>query len=165
MNHLFKIVSFQYCGSLYQTSCTNYFLKNQNITSLVGVNYLRSWIFSLNEGVNNLTIAETDVYKMGSMILITPLDNNAIIKMFNVSSNTGDYEFGPAITKIKPNDTSNFFRLCVRALTTRYYYNLTNGSTSLTFNTSGTYTLYLNTSNSQINYAKSNVFTVLVLPS
>ena len=167
-----KIVSFNFCGSKTQSSCSNYFLTNPyndidndtNQTYLSGVNYLKSWIFDIHVGINNLYIKENDTYSMGSMLKISPVNNQTELNMIQVSNATSaDYVFEQSLTKIKPNEISSYYRLSVKALTTRFINNLTNGSITQAFNSSGNYSLIFNMSTSTT-MVNSKIYTVVVKP-
>ena len=166
-----KIVSFNFCSSKTQQSCSDYFLANPyndidndtNQTYLTGVNYLKSWIFDIHVGINNLNIAENDTYSMGSMLKISPVNNQAELNMIQVTDYTSaDYVIERSrLTKIKPNEISSYYRLSVKALTTRFINNLTSGSITQSFNSSGNYSLIFNMSTSTT-MVNSKIYTVVV---
>jgi hypothetical protein len=170
--YFFKIVSFNFCGSKTQTSCSKHFLSHSyndidndtNQTYLSGVNYLKSWIFQVHVGINNLNIKENDTYSMGSMLKISPVNNQAELNMIQVTNYTSaDYVFEQSLTKIRPNENSSYYRLSVKALTTRFINNFTNGSITQTFNSSGNYSLIFNMS-TQSAMVNSKIYTVVVKP-
>jgi len=166
------MVSFNFCGSKTQPSCSNYFRTNPyndidndtNQTYLSGVNYLKSWIFEVHVGINNLNIKENDTYSMGSMLKISLVNNQTQLNMIQVSNATSaDYVFERSFSKIRPNDISCYYRLSVKALTTRFINNLTNGSITQTFNSSGNYSLIFNMSTSTT-LINSTIYSVVVNP-
>ncbi len=128
------MVWFAFCGSYNQPSCSFYF-KNTisttppvttkaletstmeqttaNYSTINEIFYQKSWVFKLSIGVNNLTITK-EIFKMGSIILIK--SNVGIVKI-SVANKQNDYI-------LKENGQLQLlnYQLCVRALTTRYYY-------------------------------------------
>jgi len=115
-------------------------------------------------GINNLYIKENDTYSMGSMLKISPVNNQTELNMIQVSNATSaDYVFEQSLTKIKPNEISSYYRLSVKALTTRFINNLTNGSITQAFNSSGNYSLIFNMSTSTT-MVNSKIYTVVVKP-
>ncbi len=129
-----------------------------------GVNYLKSWIFEVQVGINNLNIKENDTYSMGSMLKISPVNNQAELNMIQVTNSTSaDYVFERSLSKIRPNESSCYYRLSVKALTTRFINNLTSGSITQTFNSSGNYSLIFNMSTSTT-LINSTIYTVVVKP-
>jgi len=169
---LFKIVSFKFCGSKTQPSCSSYFLTNPysdidnetNQTYLSGVNYLKSWLFDIRVGINNLNITGNVTYSIGCMLKISPVNNQAELNMIQVSNATSaDYVFERSLTKIKPNENSSFYRLGVKVLTTRFINNFTNGSITQAFNSSGNYDLIFNMSAQSV-MVYSKIYTVVVKP-
>ena len=166
------MVSFDFCGTQSQ-SCSNYFLSKKynnienetNATYLSGVNYLKSWSFNVKKGINLLNITEPEVYSKGSIVMISTPNNSTKIQM-TIASNisSADYVFGRSLSKINPNESNIFYRLCIRAITKRYIYNFTNGSISQTFNASGSYSFLFNVSQKSTNYFQTSVFNVIVKP-
>jgi len=170
--YFFKIVSFKFCGSKTQTSCSKHFLSHSyndidnetNQTYFSGVNYLKSWIFQVHVGINNLNINENDTYSMGSMLKISLANNQTELNMIQITDYTNaDYVFEKSLTKIRPNESSCYYRLSVKALTTRFINNLTNGSITQTFNSSGNYSLIFNMSTSTT-MVNSKIYMVVVKP-
>lgn len=145
------MVSFDFCGSQGKKTCSNYFLENSynyienstNLTSFTGVKYLKSWIFNLVDGVNNLNVTDIETFPMGSMLYVSSNEIQlGLTKATNCSN--ADYVFDQRLSKIRSNESSSYYRLNVKALTKRFIYNLTNGFVSHTFNSSGIYFLVFN---------------------
>jgi hypothetical protein len=164
------MISFDFCGSQGQASCSDYFLENSynyienatNLTSFTGVKYLKSWVFSLVSGVNNLNVTENETYSMGSMLYVSSNEIQlGLTKVTNYSN--ADYVFGQRLSKIRPNESSSYYRLNVKALTTRYIYNLTNGFVSRTFNSSGIYSMVFNVTPTNTAFSRKK-YTVNVSP-
>jgi hypothetical protein len=135
------MVCFDFCGSYNQPSCSHYFKNNHStiilsntlfttprVTTLELENstmdqiaaiyspinkifYLKSWEFTLSMGVNNLTISK-EIFKMGSMIMI-----KSNIGIGSVPKKQNDFALDQN-GKLHPLS----YQLCVRALTTRYYF-------------------------------------------
>ena len=167
-----KIVSFNFCSSKTQQSCSDYFLANPyndidndtNQTYLSGVNYFKSWMFDIRVGINNLNITGNKTYSMGSMLKISPVNNQAELNMIQVTDYTSaDYVIERSLKKIRPNENSSYYRLSVKALTTRFINNLTSGSITQSFNSSGNYSLIFNMSTSTT-MVNSKIYTVVVQP-
>jgi hypothetical protein len=78
---------------------------------------------------------------MGTMIMIYKLDD-VKLNTIQVNASQSDYVFNnKSLTKISSNDLSSYYRLCLKVLTTRYYYNSSNQTFNVTFNSSGTFNL------------------------
>ena len=139
-----KMVTFNFCGSS-SLSCADYFLlpnaSNLNFISstqsettaqpvyelnetLVNtfvpqITYLKTFRFDVVSGVNNLTVNETDVYPMGTLILVMA---KVYVQMIQTDTTDptdyADYEFnGYSVSRV-----SNDYRLCFRVITTRYLF-------------------------------------------
>jgi hypothetical protein len=115
-------------------------------------------------GINNLNITESVTYSMGSMLKISPVNNQAELNLIQVTDYTNaDYVFEQSLTKIRPNENSSYYRLSVKALTTRFINNFTSGSITQAFNSSGNYSLIFNAS-THATIASSTIYTVVVKP-
>ena len=78
---------------------------------------------------------------MGTMIMIYKLDDMKL-NTIQVNASQSDYVFNnESLTKMSSNNFSSYYRVCLKVLTTRYYYNSSNQTFSVTFNFSGTYKL------------------------
>jgi len=101
---------------------------------------------------------------MGSMLKISPVNNQAELNMIQVTDNKSvDYVFEQSLSKLRPNENSSYYRLGVKALTTRFINNLTSGSFTQAFNSSGNYSLIFNMS-TQSAMVNSKIYTVVVNP-
>jgi len=79
---------------------------------------------------------------MGTMIMIYKLDDMKL-NTIQVNASQSDYVFNnESLTKMSSNNlSSSYYRLCLKVLTTRYYYNSSNQTFNVTFNFSGTFKL------------------------
>lgn len=92
---------------------------------------------------------------MGTIFLIYPLSSpngNLKLNTIQVSINQSDYFFNKNLSKISPNG-SNYYRLCLKVLTTRYYFNSSNQTFSVLFNESGTFNLDIYMYDKNMNFA------------
>ena len=106
-----------------------------------------------------MTVPETNVYKMGTIILIYPIDNNLKLNTIQVYFNQSDYVFNESLTQIKSYDSSsslNYFRVCLKVLTTRYYFNSSNQTFNISFNESGTFNLDVYMYDSKMNFVQNS---------
>ena len=121
-------------------------------------------MFDIRVGINNLNITGNKTYSMGSMLKISPVNNQAELNMIQVTDyKNADYIFEQSLTKIRPNEISSYYRLSVKALTTRFINNLTSGSITQSFNSSGNYSLIFNMSTSTT-MVNSRIYTAVVKP-
>jgi hypothetical protein len=92
---------------------------------------------------------------MGTIFLIYPLSSlngNLKLNTIQVSINQSDYVFNKNLSKISENG-SNYYRLCLKVLTTRYYFNSSNQTFSVLFNESGTFKLDIYMYDKNMNFA------------
>ena len=96
---------------------------------------------------------------MGTIFLIYPLSSlngNLKLNTIQVSINQSDYVFNQSLSKISMGQTgnrSNYYRLCLKVLTTRNYFNSSNQTLSVLFNQSGTFKLDIYMYDKNMNFA------------
>ena len=149
------------CGSRTSlVSCVQYF-SSLKLPCNLTLNYLKSWTFHVDAGVNNLTINETDVYYKGSFIFVTFLDQNVKIGLVNVSNFLdSDYAYDQEnLTKI--NSLVNY-RLCLKAITTRYYFIVNGWFQSNTFLEHGNGNMSIQFYDKYMNIIKSGTFNSVI---
>lgn len=167
------MVNFDFCGNKSQITCINYFETNKYNyidnstydTYLIGMNRLKSWNVSVIEGVNNITINENEVYNQGSLVLIEPDGENLKLNLLEVNRSQSDYVLKNNVSKLIPEESNKFYRVCLKVLTTRYYYNSTNQTFNVWFNTSGLVKLDLYLYDNNMNFGLNQTLKINVIPS
>ena len=136
------------CGSGYPgtPACSSYLSGASLPATFNLINSAYTWTFTLVPGLNNLTISSpTTSFDIGSMLLLKLLDTNVKIKMVPVGLHA-DFVYNAGVVQSMNAQNTLFYRLCVKVITTRYIYVVTNGVfQTLPFsNYSGNRTLSLN---------------------
>ena len=87
--------------------------------------------------------------------------------MIEVDLNQSDYTFNRSLSNIYTikNNISSYYRLCLKVITKRYYFNSSNQTFSLTFNNSGIFNLDVYLYDSNLNFAFNSTFKISVFGS